>query len=49
MVLGIDFFNFFENEVKCCIVLKSGGPEMSVAETFFSGLSKAISKLSVIK
>ena len=53
MVLGIDFFNLFENEVhvhvKFCIVLKSGGPEMSVAETFFSGLSKAILKLSVIK
>ena len=49
MVLGIDFFNFFENEVQFCVVLKSGGPEMSVAETFFSGLSKTVSKASVRK
>ena len=49
MVLRMDFFNFFKNESEFCIVLKSGGPEMSVAETFFSGLSKAILKLSVIK
>ena len=49
MVLRMDFFNFFKNELEFCIVLKSGGPEMSVAETFFSGLSKAILKLSVIK
>ena len=45
----MDFSNFFKNELEFLIALKSGGPEMSVAETFFSGLSKAILKLSVIK
>ena len=49
MVLRIDFSIFFKNEFEFCIVLKSGGPEMYVAETFLSGLSKAILKLSVIK
>ena len=43
------FFQFFKNQVTFCVVLKSEGPEISVAETFFSGLSKAILKLSVIK
>ena len=48
MVLRMDFSNFF-NELEFWIVLKSGDPEMYVAETFFSGISKANLKLSVIK
>ena len=49
MVLRMDFSNFLKNEFEFWIVLKSGGPEMSVAETFFSGISKAILKFSVRK
>ena len=49
MVLQMDFFISFKNKLEFWIVLKSKDPEMSVAETFFSGLSKTILKLRVIK
>ena len=49
MVLRMDFSIFSKNKLEFFILLKSGDPEMYVAETVFSGISKAILKLSVIK